>query len=716
MLELRNAGDVRSNVRLRLADAEMHPDLSLRTTALSIEPFESTKVQIIYKPTTRVEADEGKVRLLVTSHLEEEVLILFEAGHAVLRFDPPIVDFGAFEAGRAIGRKLKMSADGDKAVTFRISEKKEISNVDAVKLFRITPSSGTIGCGSTWEISIEFAHFMKRAFRATTQGRRRANQDDSEGPPDSTTQRLLPESLPPSSTSPVFGEFGSSKYSFCFLEEIVVETQLRQPYFIPIQGRMSVAKLRCEPTPDSTQPLDMGPVRVGEEVYLKFRIHNDGDLPLKFELQIPFPLVANTTTETIEPRQSSLVVLLWKPTGTYSLGVHVRGQSNGGNFEYLVVGEALYPELKVTPSLVEFGKVAVGHERTRFVQVVNTGKVKMDWNLPRLHPGLVAHSGDNEADSTRETEKTGVPAVFGGVKGELEPGESALVALVFRPQKFIKLDHNFLIRSDPRITEVTTFGEGGEVDLEISPSELFFENNPIGQWMESRVRLKNTGDLTLSLSVSQGTQEPSNCLEARAVLEPAEVLPGGSSLLRVWLKAAQKGAFTSSLRVRTDLGEDDFEEWTIPVRGHGSSLQLTPLVSRLLSAEHLSALKPVHGLSIATPEEAVSLYDPSGREPLAVISHRTVGVAVAAALGSKKEKVKNSRVQKQQASGDFANYICMNEPTFARKDRLEAQRTIPPVYLSEGKVSVDELLTLPEPLWDLQEDVGMVGASSEAKK
>ncbi len=136
--------------------------------------------------------------------------------------------------------------------------------------------------------------------------------------------------------------------------------------------------------------VDFGMVPTGGSETRTVRIHNAGDAKLVFS--IPPELIEESSAgafvleagwETIEPRSHAELTITFAPTAEEDAFAWIPLWSNDpdeANKVVVVMGSSFsgFPQVYVTPPLVEYGFVAAGNSREEVVEIWNTGEVDVE--------------------------------------------------------------------------------------------------------------------------------------------------------------------------------------------------------------------------------------------------------------------------------------------------------------------------------------------------
>ena len=136
--------------------------------------------------------------------------------------------------------------------------------------------------------------------------------------------------------------------------------------------------------------LDFGLVPTGASETRTVRIHNAGDAKLVFSIEPD--LIEESSSgaftieagwESIEPRSHEELTVTFAPTAEEDAFAWIPLWSNDpdeANRVIVVMGSSFsgYPQVYVTPPLVEYGFVAAGNTREEVVEIWNTGEVEVE--------------------------------------------------------------------------------------------------------------------------------------------------------------------------------------------------------------------------------------------------------------------------------------------------------------------------------------------------
>jgi hypothetical protein len=312
-----------------------------------------------------------------------------------------------------------------------------------------------------------------------------------------------------------------------FDEKFVVKTDLvDKQYVVSAIGECEEALVKEE----EFSTINMGTCPVLEATVKQFNLTNYGKYPLRYEVKYSYPIKVYPAEGEVKGGQSLPLSVSWSPSGGYELRSSMKILTNIGAYDSVVRGKATFPDLQIKNSSIDFGVCAVSYTYKETFQLVNRGKVQLKWSIPPVR----------ECFQLSEAQ------------GVLEPKETKDVTILFTPDAIGRFVSNLIIESKGlNFKEINIAGIGGLLKLDIDPDFLELGNCPCDQYVQCEVKLKNSGDVTLSLAFAEdeSSEENSSCelqLPAHLVLKPQR-----SARLQFSVHAKEVGSFTKTLLIQS---------------------------------------------------------------------------------------------------------------------------------------------------------------------
>ena len=249
-----------------------------------------------------------------------------------LAFDPPAINFGHFEAGKAPPVKLTVLNTGTMAISFKIKRSDPLS----ASVFALSRVEGTLLPDRSCEIIVLYT------------------KEDGEA----------------------LGVFE---------EELYVETDLVGSFqFLKVFGHCDSSVV----DPEQFKPMHMGYCLVGEPTSKTFEIENSGGFPLDVQLKPDFPLKVHPKAASIPGHDKLSFSVKWIPSGGFQMRSNITISTNIGVFPLRIEGRGDYPQFILRDARCDFGTCAVDVEYKRRFTIVNVGKVPVRWNIPAASNGF----------------------------------------------------------------------------------------------------------------------------------------------------------------------------------------------------------------------------------------------------------------------------------------------------------------------------------------
>lgn len=366
------------------------PDLSFNPNSLIIGPFSESLVTVSYSPSHET---KSTVILNITSpYSTHKIPLLLHAGQMHLEFNTRELDFGMFERTIKPSVTLTIKNDGTVKTSFHIKDFTKPS------MFHIVPFKGILHPGKSTDIVITH------------------------------TQHEVAQ----------------------FEEKLIVKTDLvDRPYSVIVKGQ-------CEETvlfPDDFCLMNMGICPVLEVTTKELSFTNHGMFPLEYQIKNSYPLKVTPTQGTVLGKQTGTVLISWNPSGGYELRTQIQLITNIGTYQIVVRAKAMFPELYVSTSYVDFGVCASGFTYTEALIIENRGKVPLKFVIPPCKDASFLTSISSSV---------------------LQPKDVTSVNILFTPILAGKISSSIIIECRGiHYKEVIVVGMGGTMKLDLQPCSLF---------------------------------------------------------------------------------------------------------------------------------------------------------------------------------------------------------------------------------------------------
>lgn len=228
--------------------------------------------------------------------------------------------------------------------------------------------------------------------------------------------------------------------------------------------------------------------------------------------------------------------------------IRIRSNSAGAPLiEVRVVGEAVEPQLEVSPSEIDFGRVIVGDIRTATVTVTNTRGEE-----------LIVRAVTGDVDTSPE-----FTAGIGGSR-RLAPGASFTLSIAYAPLD-TTLDAGRMIIADsttlPARVSIGVRGEGALSELGIEPSMIEISGLFPGETKRRSFELRNLGpnEQTITRIVLAGTATVSelSVVTSTSIVTPFALRPGESRRVVVEYAPRDSGVDSAVVAIASTALEGD---------------------------------------------------------------------------------------------------------------------------------------------------------------
>src|SRR5215211_308908 len=332
----------------------------------------------------------------------------------------------------------------------------------------------------------------------TVEGPQAATFSVTPSPPSS-----FPAELQPGSTFPIRVSFTSRAPGQHRATIVVTGLQLLGTpvqILVPMVAYVTAPYLNVLPT-----TINFGFVAVGESEQRILLVENAGDAELHYSLpptlQREFYWRTGTlgASRTLAPGASETIPVRFEPTRTGSQEHRITIESNDRTATVLLLGEGIpppVPQISVAPPQLNFGVVYVGRTATLDLTVTNTGAAPLTVSELRI-----------------EGPARALFALTGQQARTVQPGQSAVVQVTFTPTTMTAGGHraNLVIVTNAENTpqqSVELFGMGATSDIEVTPTEIKFNNSvlaphlPLGLGERRSFDIYNRGSAPLTVTGS----------------------------------------------------------------------------------------------------------------------------------------------------------------------------------------------------------------------
>lgn len=324
-------------------------------------------------------------------------------------------------------------------------------------------------------------------------------------------------------------------------ENLTIKTDLHNSnYLVNVKGRSEEALLHLEEFQQQT----FGMCPILKAASLTFSIRNYGHFPLTFDAKYSYPIKLQPTSGIIKDMNSLEFYATWVPQGAFDLRSVVQLITNIGNFDIIIRGKSLIPDLKIQTSLIHFGYCGMGYEYVEYIVFLNSGKVPLSWHIPDIPEGFS----------------------FDRSKGDLLPKEETKVGVKFIPTEVGKKSASLSIecRGTP-CKEISLDAICGTFGMTLGPLDLTYKcrcNDVVGRM----IFLKNTGDIPVKIEFETTSFE--NC--SVRVPDLVTVAVKQELSITIFVKSFKEGPFSAKVKAKTR--EKDYE---ISLSGESLAISLS---------------------------------------------------------------------------------------------------------------------------------------------
>ena len=344
---------------------------------------------------------------------------------------------------------------------------------------------------------------------------------------------------------------------------LFTDDPLKPDIAVPLSGRGQVRPPQIELL--NREGLDFGGVALGQSEKENLLLLNRGGSPFAVEIELEAgtgEYEAEHASLLLQPGESRAVAVVFSPKeeGPRPGALWVGTQSGRRRVE--LEGRGKY--LKLNPSSVEFGRVAVGETQNRLVEITNTGNA--DFRVERVVVGDEAFLVHNPVDPDGEfllpaNSLRPLPLNIGFL-----PAKRGLVSTPLKLEGFWEEGTETL--------EVLLNGTGVAAEIALHPTgPIDFGYVVLGRRETRTLVATNTGDTALRVEA--------NSLGSEAAVEPAafDLEPGESTPLKVHFSPEALGdRFVQVLLVSNDV-RDRAQALRVGGKGALESIDLEAVTS-----------------------------------------------------------------------------------------------------------------------------------------
>jgi hypothetical protein len=311
--------------------------------------------------------------------------------------------------------------------------------------------------------------------------------------------------------------------------------------------------------------LDFRNVTVGQARQMDIMVTNPGSGPALVTVEIPgdgpFRVASQQSSFAVPPESRRFLTIYFHPVAAGAQSARLI--LTGNNFqqpaiEIVLTGRAydqVVPDIVVTPTVLDFGRIAVGQAKEMKASVSNAGGA--DLRITALAAGNTAFTVSPPAPLT------------------VAPGANVEITVRFTPRAAGPAADSLRIASDdpgrPTVTiALAGAGEGGPA-LNVTPAALDFGSVTVGQSKDLTLSVANSGNAALAVK--------SASLDSAAYRWVSPSLPfslntGAKQEAVVRFTPAAAGAAPANLVIASD--DPARPTLTVPLSGAGAAVAGTP--------------------------------------------------------------------------------------------------------------------------------------------
>jgi Abnormal spindle-like microcephaly-assoc'd, ASPM-SPD-2-Hydin/Protein of unknown function (DUF1573) len=313
----------------------------------------------------------------------------------------------------------------------------------------------------------------------------------------------------------------------------------------------------------SAQTLSWGNVSVGTSGMQSLLVFNFGDATLAVSKIVVagkgFALNGNEVSLDVQPGHTADIELIFKPTTSGSDTGTLTFITNDPHSTSVTIGlsgnsgVAASPDVKVTPSSIAFGNVAVGTENTSTITVENTGTANLTIN-------------------SLSTTGKGYTVIGPSTSAEIAPGKSISVEVILAPTVTGASSGNVAITTNastaPIMIPLTGTAVTAAPALSVSATSISFGNVLLGALGSRSVTLSNSGNSNLLVSQLNVS---SAAFKVSGLTTPATLTPGQSATVKIGFSPLLALLTNGSLAIMSNATPSGTPSATISLSGTGIS-------------------------------------------------------------------------------------------------------------------------------------------------
>ncbi len=333
----------------------------------------------------------------------------------------------------------------------------------------------------------------------------------------------------------------------------VVSNASNSPTTVSLSGTGASLQIAVNPA-----SLNLGEVTVGSSGAQTVTLKNTGTSSVTVSKAsvsgAEFAMNGLSLPANLPPGQTANFGVTFAPKATGFVAGSISLVSDASNSPATVSlsGTGVAPQLAVNPSSINFGNVALGGNSSQTLTLINSGTTGVT-----ISQASVLGSGFALG-------RLSLPMNLGA-------GQSAGLNVTFSPQTAGNAAGTISVISNASNSPlaIPLSGQGGTVQLSVSPASISFGNVKVGANGSQTVTLTNTG--TSSVTVTQGTATGAG-FSVSGLSVPLTLAAGQSLSFNVTFAPTQAGNATGSVSVLSNASNSPT---ILPLAGTGITLQIS---------------------------------------------------------------------------------------------------------------------------------------------
>ena len=278
---------------------------------------------------------------------------------------------------------------------------------------------------------------------------------------------------------------------------------------MPGQQNKTSVPIKLAPFP-ARNTLTLGRVTVEDSCSRSVTIRNEGDFPIELEWDLGMNKRISVSPEffSVAPGDKATCDVVYAPDAVQQLKEYkiLLSVMNGRRYEFFVDAESKNPAISFSTRDVQFGQALVTNGVDTQSLIGSTNQTKV---ITLRNNDDVPFTVDCLFDSSDQSNGDNAAFTIGEVKDQLAPGATCNVPITFNPIKTKRYTATvpFLINGIAT-TNVKLSGEGTTPKLELTNTKHAtrdFGSVSVGQSVTKEITLRNNGNLSVDLSVSNET-------------------------------------------------------------------------------------------------------------------------------------------------------------------------------------------------------------------